>query len=138
MGSVEDQVKIAVEYVQKIANGGIDEKYIAHDMCAWSIASRWMPRATYWPRLKNVKAIFTTPLEMTIDTITAQQDRIAVQAHSRGMLFTGEEYTNDYLFLIEFNEEGQIRHAREYFDPVRLRTILMPALLKYEEDLEKA
>ena len=138
MSSVEDQVRIAIDYVRNIANGGIDEKYLADDMCAWSITSRWMPRATYWPRLRNVKAIFATPLEMTIDSTTAQPDRVVIQAHSRGMLFTGEEYTNDYLFLIEFNEQGQIRHAREYFDPVRLRTILMPALLKYEEDLEKA
>lgn len=138
MISVEEQTRIAIEYVRSIANGGIDEKYLSDDMCAWSISSRWMPRATYWPRLKNVKAIFTSPLEMTIDSTTAQPDRIAVQAHSRGMLFTGEEYTNDYLFLIEFNEQGQIRHAREYFDVVRLRTILMPALLQYEEELEKS
>ena len=137
MISLEEQVRIAVDYVRNIGKGGIDEEYIAEDMCAWSISSHWMPRATYWPRLKHVKAIFTTPLEMTIDTTTAQPGRVVVQARSRGVLYTGEEYTNEYLFLIEFNEQGKIRHAREFFDPVRLRTILMPALLKYEEGLGK-
>jgi ketosteroid isomerase-like protein len=135
MQSVEEQVRIAVDYVRNIGNGGIDEKYLADDMCAWSISSHWMPRASYWPRLKHVKAIFTIPLEMTIDTTTAQPGRVVVQARSRGVLYTGDEYTNEYLFLIEFNEQGKIRHAREFFDPVRLRTILMPALLKYEEEL---
>ena len=138
MQSLEGQVRIAVDYVRHIGTGGIDEKYLADDMCAWSISSHWMPRATYWPRLKHVKAIFTTPLEMTIDTTTAQPGRVVVQARSRGVLYTGEEYTNHYLFLIEFNEQGQIRHVREFFDPVRLRTILMPALLKYEEKLKGA
>jgi ketosteroid isomerase-like protein len=136
MISLDEQVRIAVDYVRNIANGGIDEKYLADNMCAWSITSHWMPRATYWPRLKHVKAIFTSPLEMTIDTTVAQDHRVVIQARSRGTLYTGEEYTNEYLFLIEFDEHGRIRHAREYFDPVRLRTILMPALLKYEEELE--
>ena len=134
MDRVEKQTRIAVDYVTNIANGGIDEKDLADDMCAWSLSMRLVPRSRYWPRLKHVKAIWSVPLEMTIDSITAQPGRIVIQSHSRGTLYTGDVYTNDYLFLIEFNEQDQIRHAREYFDVQRLREILMPALLKYEED----
>jgi len=35
-----------------------------------------MTLAIYRPRLKHVKAIFTSPLLMTIDMITAVQDRV--------------------------------------------------------------
>jgi ketosteroid isomerase-like protein len=134
MTSLEEQRQIAVAYVKNIANGGIDEKYIADDMIAWSLSSGDMPKSTYWPRLKHVKEIFTTPLEMTIDLVTAVPDRVIVQSHSRGRLFTGDIYSNDYMFSIEFNEKGQIRRAREYFHVEKLRATLMPALLKWEAE----
>jgi ketosteroid isomerase-like protein len=134
MTSIEEQKRLAISYVTNIANGGIDEKHIADDMIAWSLSSGDMPRATYWPRLKHVKAIFTTPLQMTIDMVTAVQDRVFVQAHSRGNLFTGDVYSNDYMFVIDFNENGQIRRAREYFNVDTLRATLMPALLKWEAE----
>lgn len=132
MSSIEQQKQIAIAYVTQIANGGIDEKHIAEDMVAWSLSSGDMPKATYWPRLKHVKQIFRTPLQMTIDLVTAVQDRVIIEAHSRGDLFTGDVYSNDYMFSIEFNEQGQIRRAREYFNVDKLRATLMPALLKWE------
>src|SRR5688572_20404113 len=130
----EKQTKIAVDYVTHLANGGIDERHLADDMEAWSLTMRRVPRSCYWPRLRNVKAIFTTALQWTIDSTLAVPGRVVVQARSHGVLYTGDEYSNHYLFLIEFNEQDQIRHAREYFDVQRLREILMPALLKYEEE----
>lgn len=130
----EEQKKIAIAYVTHIADGGIDEKHIAHDMVAWSLSSGDMPKAAYWPRLKHVKAIFTTPLKMTIDDITQVQDRVFVQSHSHGHLYTGDVYSNDYLFILDFNAQGQIRRAREYFNVDKLRATLMPALLKWEAE----
>ncbi len=134
MTSLKEQKQIAVAYVTHIANGGIDEKHIAHDMVAWSLSSGDMPKAIYWPRLKHVKAIFSTPLAMIIDEVTQVQDRVFVQSHSRGVLYTGIVYSNDYLFVIDFSEQGQIRRAREYFNVEKLRTLLMPALLKWEAE----
>jgi ketosteroid isomerase-like protein len=134
MTSPEDHKKIAIAYVTHIANGGIDEKHIASDMVAWSLSSGDMPKSKYWPRLKHVQAIFTTPLAMTIDEVTQVKDRVFIQSHSRGLLYTGNAYSNDYFFVIDFNDAGQIRRAREYFDVDKLRTILMPALLSWESE----
>jgi ketosteroid isomerase-like protein len=134
MSSCEAQKQIAVAYVTHIASGGIDDKHIAPDMVAWSLSSGDMPKAKYWPRLMHVKAIFTTPLEMTVDEIDQVQDRVFIQSHSRGQLYTGDVYSNDYLFVIDFNAEGQIRRAREYFNVEKLRATLMPALLKWEAE----
>ena len=134
MTSLEEQRQIAIAYVTLIAGGGIDEKHISPDMVAWSLSSGDMPKAAYWPRLKHVKAIFTTPLQMTIDDINQMQDRVFVQSHSRGELYTGEVYSNDYLFVIDFSDQGQIRRAREYFNVEKLRATLMPALLRWEAE----
>jgi ketosteroid isomerase-like protein len=59
--------------------------------------------------------------------------RVALQARSRRVLYDGQEYTNEYLFLVEFNDSGQIRHVREYFDMDRVRDILQPAVARWRE-----
>lgn len=134
MSDLETQTQIATEYVLNIANGGIDERYIADDMTNWSFTKGSVPRSIYWPRLKNVKEIFSTPLQMTIEKVIAVPDQVVVQARSWGVLFTGAEYSNDYIFLIEFDDEGRIRSVREYFDVERLRRTFVPALEKYERE----
>lgn len=134
MLTLEEQTRIAVEYVRLIARGGIDERYIAEDMTAWSLSMGLVPRSRYWPRLKHVKAVFTTPLDMTILSTMAEPGRVMVESRSCGLLYTGEEYRNDYAFLIEFNDTGRIHRVREYFNVEKLRATLLPALLKYEAD----
>lgn len=135
MLSVEEQIRIAVDYVRLIAQGGIDERYIAEDMTAWSLSMGLVPRSRYWPRLKHVKAVFTTPLEMTVLSTMAEPGRVMVESRSSGVLYTAEEYRNDYCFLIDFNGEGRIHHVREYFNVEKLRATLLPALLAYEAKL---
>lgn len=131
---IEEQTRIAEEYVRMITKGGIDESHLAEDMTAWSLSMGLVPRREFWPRMKKVEPIFPEGLEMTVDSTTAQPGRVAVRAHSQGVLYNGETYANEYLFLIEFDDEGKILHAREYFDVNKLATILMPALRAFEEE----
>ena len=92
-----------------------------------------MTRDEYLQKLEVTKAVFSPPLDMRIDTTTAEPGRVVLQSHSRGTLYTGEEYTNEYLFLFEFNDRNQIRHIREYFDIDRTRDKLLPAAQKWRE-----
>ena len=87
----------------------------------------------YKSKLKAVSEVWERPLEVTIDTVTAQDDRIVLQARSNGRLCDGREYANTYLFLVEFNEEDRIRHVREYFNPDPVRDILQPAVMRWIE-----
>jgi len=128
MSQLEEQRRIAAEYVRQIGNGGIDESFLAEDMMAWSFTMGLVPRAEFWPRMKKVVDVFPEPLEMKIDSTTAEPGRVAVRSHSRGVLCNGREYANEYLFLIEFDEAGKILHAREYFDVRPLLEILLPAI----------
>lgn len=130
---VERQRRIAAEYVRLIGNGGIDESHLADDMTAWSLTMGLVPRAEFWPRMKKMLDVFPEPLVMVIDSTTAEPGRVAVRSHSHGVLYDGQEYSNEYLFLIEFDDAGKIRHAREYFDVRNLLEILLPAIRKWDE-----
>jgi hypothetical protein len=128
MTSVTEQVRIATEFLINIGKGGIDAIYYADDLTAWSHLMGTVERDEYLSKLELTEAVFASSLDMAIDTTTAQPGRIVLQSHSCGMLATGQEYTNEYLFLFEFNDSDQIRHVREYFDMDRTRDVLLPAV----------
>ncbi|MCB2075276.1 MAG: hypothetical protein KDE49_16430, partial [Novosphingobium sp.] len=124
MDTVGKQAQIAVDFIANIANGGVDEACYADDLTAWSPLMGLISREEYLPKLSAVKQVWTEPLQVTIDSVTAQPGRVAVQARSHGVLYDGQHYGNTYLFLVEFNQQDQIRHVREYFDKDPVRDIL--------------
>jgi len=134
MTDIETQRHIASEYVRLIGQGGIDESYLAEGMTAWSFTMGLVPRAEFWPRMKKVLDVFPEPLEMTIDATTAEPGRVAVRSHSQGVLYNGQQYANEYHFLIEFDDAGKIVSAREYFDVRPLLEILLPAIQAFDAE----
>lgn len=80
----------------------------------------------YLPKLKAVSEVWRRPLEVTIDSVTAQDDRVVLQARSNGRLYDDQEYANSYLFLVEFDEHLRILHVREYFVPIRFAAFCSP------------
>lgn len=133
MLTLNEQIAIAREFVANVAGGGIDEQYYAPDLTVWTVSTGLITRDEYLPRLKIAAEVWQTPLTVTIDSITAQPGRVVLQARSSGVLFTGQEYSNDYIFLIEFDDAGRIRHIREYFNLDRVRDIFRPAVAKWQE-----
>lgn len=131
MNSTNQQEKLAVECVRAIGEGGLDHSFFSKDLTAWSAISGLMDRDVYLGKLKTVKDIFTEPLEMTIDVTTVQPGRVAIQCRSTGKLFTGDDYANNYHFLVEFDSHNKIRHVREYFDTSIAYKVLVPAMQKW-------
>jgi ketosteroid isomerase-like protein len=132
--TASEETRIAVEFVERVGTGGIDERHYAADLTAWSPLMGMITREQYLPKLSSVKEVWREPLSVTIDTVTAQPGRVAVQARSHGVLIDGQAYGNTYLFLIEFNDAGQIRHVREYFNPDPVREILQPVVFRWRAE----
>lgn len=114
-----------------IGRGGIDRRHYADDLTAWSPLMGMISLEEYLLKLKTVGEVWQRPLTVTIDTVTAQDDRVVLQARSNGRLYDQSEYANTYLFLVEFDQSDRIRHVREYFDPDPVREILQPAVMRW-------
>lgn len=65
----------------------------------------------------NLKMIFRSfrSFAFTIHDITAEEDRVAVTAESKGQHSGGKEYNNHYHFLFVL-KNGKIEKVKEYFD----------------------
>ena len=130
---MQTRVEIASAFLLNIGRGGIEPSFYADGLTAWSPLMGTISLEEYLPKLQAVSEVWERPLEVTIDTVTAQDDRVVLQARSNGTLYGGREYANTYLFLVEFDEEDRIRHVREYFDPDPVRDILRPAVMRWLE-----
>ena len=65
-------------------------------------------------------------LAITIKGLTAEGDRVAVEAESYGELVNGKVYNNEYHFMIEMSG-GKISAVREYLDTIHAKEILVAA-----------
>ena len=67
--------------------------------------------------------VFPQGIQFTIDALTAEGERVAVEAHSRGEHVSGKVYTNEYHFLFVFRD-GKLAVLKEYMDSERVTDIL--------------
>jgi ketosteroid isomerase-like protein len=70
------------------------------------------PRA-FFALAAAVNATFTGPPVIKITAVTAEEDRVAVEAEGRAELEDGRLYENTYHFLF-YLRDGRIREAREH------------------------
>jgi len=66
---------------------------------------------------------FPQGIRFIVDAMTAEGDRVAVEAHSEGLHASGRVYTNQYHFLFQYRE-GKLLVLKEYMDTERVTDIL--------------
>jgi ketosteroid isomerase-like protein len=60
-------------------------------------------------------SIFPGGVEVSFGAVTAEGDRVAIEAETRGVLPDGRVYTNMYHYLFTFRD-GKIVRVKEYLD----------------------
>ena len=71
----------------------------------------------------SVFEVFPQGLRFDIQAMTAEGDRVAVEATSEGEHISGQTYTNEYHFLFEFRD-GKLLRLKEYMDTEMVTDVL--------------
>jgi ketosteroid isomerase-like protein len=106
---VEDRKNIARRYLDLLPLGRIKELPLAEQFSGWSSLSGDVPGAEFLERILILPKIFSPPLQFTIESITAEDERVAVQCHSQGMLVNGIVYDNQYHYLMTFTGDRLLK-----------------------------
>ena len=131
MGKVEeDNKKLAHDFLDALSR--VDEEWIAahyaEGLRLWTAGSLpFSGASTRDEALAGIPAVlglFPTGLVFTIQAMTAEGDRVAIEATSLGTTFRGEEYAQEYHFLMRARE-GMIVEFREYMDTELARKVLV-------------
>jgi ketosteroid isomerase-like protein len=126
MGTQENRAT-AIRFVERMGQGVLEEALLAPDVRWWVPGTGTFTRAEFMELMEAFRHACATPVRMTIDGVTAEADRVAIEAHAEAELTNGASYRNTYHFLFEF-EEGRIKHAKEYNDSKHAADTIGPLL----------
>jgi ketosteroid isomerase-like protein len=120
--------QLARRFFQALSNGEIPDALLTPDMTAWTTSSgAWSDKARFQYGIKLLASIFNGGLAYTIDSLTAEADRVAAEVQSRGTLVNGEDYHGRYAFMLRVRD-GRIASVAEHNDPGPVREKLGPLL----------
>lgn len=131
MGKIEeDNKKLAHEFLAALSRA--DTEWVAanyaDDMELWTAGS--LPfsgasnKAQALAGMPEILGLFPKGIEFTIQALTAEGERVAIEATSRGTTFRGDVYAQQYHFLLRVRA-GKIVEFKEYMDTELARKILV-------------
>jgi uncharacterized protein len=122
--AVEDNKAAARRFINAVVRGDIHADMLADDFVFWNAMTGELPREAIL-RLPDVwKDTFKGPLRLEETGITAEGNRVAIEARSEGDMVNGDSYNNVYHFLIEFAHDGKISRMHEHLDTKRAEKLL--------------
>lgn len=119
--SIEDKKRTARRLFECLSRG--DTKAVldlyADDATVWTAGtlafSGRRSKQEVAPIMEGILGAFPEGLRFTIHGMTAEGDRVAVEAESHGRHASGRLYHNLYHFLLVVRE-GKVREFKEYLD----------------------
>jgi uncharacterized protein len=126
----EDRNKALVEHFFAAMNTGDSAAIVdayAEDGAVWTsggtLISGTFSKAQIRDASGRIFEAFPHGIAFSILAMTAEGERVAVEAESQGEHVSGKRYTNQYHFLFEFRD-GLVVRLKEYMDTERVTAIL--------------
>jgi ketosteroid isomerase-like protein len=116
---------VAEAYLAAVTAGDLPDRLLTDDMTAWLTTQGPISKAAYQGAIRLFARMAQSPIRFTVDAMTAQDDRVVIEAHSQATLINGEEYGNTYVFSIRVRD-GRIAWIAEHFNPLIAQEKLIP------------
>jgi len=121
--------QLARAYFAAVTAGDLPDSLLTADMTAWGTTLGPITKAAYQEMIRWLARMCATPIQFTIDAITAEDDRVLAEAHSSATLINGEPYTNTYVFSFRVRD-GRISLIAEHYNALLSEQKLLPLMTK--------
>ena len=118
---------VAEAYLAAVTAGDLPDSLLTDDMTAWLTTQGPISKAAYQDAIRLFARMAQSPIRFTVDALTAEDDRVVIEAHSQATLINGEEYGNTYVFSIRVRD-GRIAWIAEHFNPLIAQEKLLPLI----------
>lgn len=113
------------DFFAALSRGDLSDEMFTADATIWTNTSGAAEKAKYLGGVKLLQSLFDGALSYSVDSLIAEEDRVAAEARGRGKLKNGEEYHNHYVFIFRVRD-GRIAAIAEYTNPSIVREKIMP------------
>jgi ketosteroid isomerase-like protein len=110
-----------------VTAGELPDSLLTSDMTGWTTMQGRMTKDAYQQVIRMLAKMTARPLDFTIDSITAEDDRAVAEVHSEGTLIDGEDYANTYVFVFRIRD-GRIASVAEHFNALIVQEKLIPLM----------
>lgn len=131
--SAEENKKLVLGLFEDMSAGNVKATVDAlADNATWWLAGNpkefplagTMTKADFTKLFSGIGEAMPKGLKITPKGVTAEGNRVAVEAESYGELANGKIYNNFYHFMVEC-ENGKITAVREYLDTIHANDVLV-------------
>ncbi len=129
MSDIERNKAVARQFLDDMSNGNVQaivdayaEDGRVHTM-GQTLISGVFDKETIKQFAGQVLGAFPQGIKFTINQLTAEDDRVAIEAESYGMHVSGRPYANKYHFLMRLRD-GKVIDFKEYMDTEMVTDIL--------------
>ncbi|HEX4504772.1 MAG TPA: nuclear transport factor 2 family protein [Alphaproteobacteria bacterium] len=113
----------ALKFVESMSRGDMDLSLLTDDIQWWVPGRGTMSRDDFFALAAGFQSLIEGKISLTVHGVTAEGDRVAVEAESHGKLKNGKTYNNTYHFLFVFRD-GKICLSKEYNDSAHANSVL--------------
>ena len=117
---------IARKFFAALFAGNIGDELLTPDMTAWTTLGP-IDKAGYQGGVKMLVSLFTDGMKYTIDSLTAEDDRVAAEIRSKGTFPDGDTYENVYVFVLRIRD-GRVATVAEHMNPDPVVKKILPRL----------
>jgi uncharacterized protein len=121
--------KFVHAYLAAVTAGELPDSLLTPDMTAWGTTLGPISKEAYQELIRLLARMCATPIQFTIDAITAEDDRVLAEAHSTATLISGEPYSNTYVFSFRIRD-GRISRIAEHYNALFSEQKLLPLMAK--------
>jgi hypothetical protein len=128
--TIEANKELARNFVAALNRADSDWvlEHYADDMLMWTAGSLPISgphdKSEIRTLMDGILSAFPNGLEFSITTLTAEGDRVAIEAESRGTHVSGKPYHNQYHFLMRIRD-GLVVELKEYFDTLHASEVFL-------------
>lgn len=115
-----------------VTAGELPDDLLTPDMTGWTTTQGTMGRADYQRLIRILATLCSRPLAFTIDSITAEDDRVVAEVRSQGTLIDGEDYRNTYVFVFRIRD-GRIAAVAEHFNALIVQEKMIPLVQRLRD-----
>ena len=116
---------VAEAYLAAVTAGDLPDSLLTDDMTAWLTSQGPIPKSAYQGAIRLLARMCQSPIRFTVDAVTAEDNRVVIEAHSEATLINGEQYANTYVFSLRVRD-GRIAWIAEHFNPLIAQEKLFP------------
>lgn len=137
MNAKAQNYQIARDYFAAVTAGELPDAMLTSDMTGWiTSGGTTMDKAQYQNAVWLLSAMLASPLQFTIQALTADEDRVVAEATSVGTLINGEEYRQTYVFILRIRD-GKIASVAEHYNAIISQEKLVPLMARAAAKLEE-